>query len=159
MYEVEKVARCKRVMFGLLFVGVLISFFSFSSLGASSVNLTWLPTPDSGVVGYNVYYGNGSRSYQNQIPVGNNLTALLSGLTAGTKYYFAVTAIDAFGIESDFSGEASYLMPGNQAPTISPISPQTVMSGQATAAIPFTVGDAETAASNLTVSATSSSTT
>ncbi len=44
----------------------------------------------------------------------------------------------------------------NTAPTISDIANQTVSPGAATAAIAFTVGDAETAAANLTVTATSS---
>ncbi len=44
----------------------------------------------------------------------------------------------------------------NQAPTISNIADQTINQNSSTTAIPFTVGDAETAAASLTVSGTSS---
>ena len=46
----------------------------------------------------------------------------------------------------------------NTAPTISGIANQTVSMNKATAALPFTVGDAESSAASLTVSATSSNT-
>lgn len=48
---------------------------------------------------------------------------------------------------------------GNQAPTISDIADRTILVGGNTGTIPFTVGDAETAASSLTLSRTSSNTT
>jgi hypothetical protein len=47
----------------------------------------------------------------------------------------------------------------NTAPTISTIAPQTINEDTATNAIPFTVGDGESAAGNLTVSGSSSNTT
>ncbi len=49
--------------------------------------------------------------------------------------------------------------PTNTPPTISTIPALSVTSGQATVAIPFTIGDAETPATSLTVSGSSSSTT
>ncbi len=49
--------------------------------------------------------------------------------------------------------------PGNTAPTISDILDQTVAVNTATGALAFTIGDAETAANALTVSATSNNTT
>jgi hypothetical protein len=158
MYEVgTEVTRCKRVVLAVLLGGSLTILFPFSSLGAGSVNLAWTPTADASVVGYNVYYGNASRGYQNQIPVGTNSTTVLSGLADATQYYFAVTAVDAFGVESDFSDEASYRTPGNQTPSISAISDQAGTLNQATGPISFTINDAETAAANLTVSGASSS--
>ena len=47
----------------------------------------------------------------------------------------------------------------NTAPTITAIPAQTVVVGNSTAAIPFTIGDLETAASSLTLSASSDNTT
>jgi Ca2+-binding RTX toxin-like protein len=47
-------------------------------------------------------------------------------------------------------------VPPNTAPTISAIANQTTFQNTATAAIPFTIGDVETAASDLTVTASSS---
>src|SRR6185437_11430512 len=86
-----------------------------------------------------------SRSYQNEIPTGTNLTAAVSGLADGTTYYFSVTAVDASGLESDFSDEVAYSVPQtNQAPTISAIQNQVTAIGQSTTAIPFTISDSQT---------------
>ncbi len=159
MYDVTTAARLKRVLLGVLLRGSLIFLFSLTSLGANSVNLAWDASPDAGVAGYNVYYGTATHSYQGQIPVGNNLTGTVPGLADGTTYYFAVTAVDAFGLESDYSTEISYVTPGNQAPTISAISDQATTTGQPVGPIAFTVADGQTPVMNLTVSGSSSSTT
>src|SRR5690348_12550098 len=132
MCDVTTAARIKRVL-GVLLGGSLLLLSSLTSLGASSVALAWDPSPDSNVAGYNVYYGTASHSYQAQVPVGTNVTATVSGLSDGTTYYFSVTAVDAAGIESDFSAELADHTSGNAAPTISPIGGQTINSGQSTA--------------------------
>jgi len=68
-----------------------------------SVNLEW---EDNGeAASFNVYYGPDSRAYLNSINVGANLATTISGLAPLQTYYFAVTAVDASGIESDFSNE------------------------------------------------------
>jgi len=157
MYKAGTVARLKKVVLGILLPGCLSILFPFISNAAGSVNLAWDSSPDAGVAGYNVYYGTGSRSYQNEIPTGTNLTAAVSGLAGGQTYYFAVTAVDASGLESDFSGEVTYSVPQtNSPPTISAIPNQVTSAGQATPALSFTIGDAQTAASSLTLSAVSS---
>ena len=158
MYDVTTAARFKRVL-GVLLGASFLILFSLTSLRASSVNLTWDPSTDSNVVGYNVYYGTASHSYQTLIPVGNHVSAAVSGLSDGTTYYFAVTAIDAFGVESDFSTEISSHTSGNGTPSISLIGDQTVNAGQSTPAIAFSVTDSETSAGGLIVSGTSSDTT
>jgi sulfur relay (sulfurtransferase) complex TusBCD TusD component (DsrE family) len=67
----------------------------------------------------------------NQIPVtttnnvGNVTNATVSSLTSGTIYYFAATAVDTSGLESDYSTEIVYTIPVATAPTIvlsSPVS-------------------------------------
>src|SRR3569833_3518952 len=158
MYDVTTAARFKRVL-GVLLGASFLFLFSLTSLRASSVNQTWEPSTDSNVVGYNVYYGTASHSYQTLIPVGNHVSAAVSGLSDGTTYYFAVTAIDAFGVESDFSTEISSHTSGNGTPSISLIGDQTVNAGQATPAIAFSVTDSETSAGGVIVSGTSSDTT
>ena len=75
------------------------------------VTLAWQPSSDTNVTGYNVYYGAVSHVYPNMISVGNVTNATVNGLVGGTIYYFAVTAYDNFGDESDFSDEIAYLMP------------------------------------------------
>ncbi len=83
--------------------------------GSSSgfVTLSWDPpttnvdgTPVSDLAGYRIYYGLSSRNYSWVIDVGNVNTYKIENLSPGT-YYFAVTAYDTSGNESDYSNEVS----------------------------------------------------
>jgi hypothetical protein len=80
--------------------------------GTSSVDLQWNPNTDPSVTGYNVYYGDASRTYTNVISVGNTTNTSLGGLLEGKTYFFAVTAYDDSGDESDYSDETVYIVPG-----------------------------------------------
>jgi hypothetical protein len=75
------------------------------------------------VTGFNVYYGAHSRGYTNFMILGNTTSISISNLVPGAIYYFAATCVNAVGLESDFSDEASYFVPpsSNQAPTLDPI--------------------------------------
>ena len=81
-----------------------------------SVGLAWNPSPDSIVNGYRVYYGVASRSYSTMIDAGSNTNLVISNLVMGTTYYFAATAYTTNGLESDFSAEAIYTVPGIPTP-------------------------------------------
>jgi fibronectin type 3 domain-containing protein len=63
------------------------------------------------VQGYRVYYGTSSRAYLQTKGAGLDSTGetdfVVTNLQAGRTYYFAVTAYDASGNESDYSSEAS----------------------------------------------------
>jgi hypothetical protein len=65
------------------------------------------------VAGYRVYWGTASGSYGQArgagLNAGNSATYTVTGLTVGRTYFFAVTAYDAAGNESAFSGEVSKL--------------------------------------------------
>jgi fibronectin type 3 domain-containing protein len=66
------------------------------------------------VSGYRIYYGTASRSYDQAKGSGQfvtNTTATVPNLEGGTTYYFAVTAVDASGTESTYSGEATKAIP------------------------------------------------
>ena len=80
-----------------------------------SVTMAWSPSADTNVTGYNLYYGVTSGTYTNKTNVGSATNATVSGLIAGVTYYFAVTAYDAFGQESAYSSEISYLVPSGLA--------------------------------------------
>jgi hypothetical protein len=67
-----------------------------------NIAVEWQSVP--GATGYKLKYGTASGSYPNTIDVGNNLGQLVSGLTPGTTYYFAVTAYNGIG-ESSLSSE------------------------------------------------------
>jgi len=93
--------------------------------------LAWDPSPDPQVVGYRIYYGATSGNYTNSAPVGLVTSATLTGLAVGTKYYFAATAFDNTGGESDFSNETSYTpaAPANQPPTLNGLVNVTINEG------------------------------
>lgn len=74
------------------------------SLPKRSITLAW--NPDADAAEYNVYYGTASHSYSQLIPTLQPI-ATISALEWGVRYFFAVTAVNSAGIESDFSDEFS----------------------------------------------------
>jgi predicted hotdog family 3-hydroxylacyl-ACP dehydratase len=130
-------------------------------LQAADVQLAWDPSPSPEVTGYHLYWGPASRSYDQQQDVGFDTSATVTNLVAGTTYYFAVTAYESAGLESDFSNEVVYEPPlaiGNAAPTLAPIGDQTINEDGSTGPIALLVGDADTDVSALSLTATSSNT-
>jgi|ERR1700733_8243532 len=91
---------------------LLALFIGLPHTTAATVSLGWDPSSDTNVVGYNIYYGTASSNYTYKVAVGNIMATTLSNLTSGTTYYFAATAFDASGNESDFSNEATFIVPG-----------------------------------------------
>jgi len=129
----------------------------------TNVTLAWNPSQATGIVGYNVYSGAASKSYTNMFSVGNVTNTSAAGLRSGATYYFSVTAVDSAGLESPHSNEISYSVPtnnppvvSNTPPTISSIANQTINVNTGTGPLAFMIGDAQTPANNLTVSASSS---
>ncbi len=140
-----------------------LAVLCLSVRGQSSVTLAWNASTSSDVTGYNLYYGGASQTYTNMKPVGNMTNTTISSLLRGGTYYFSVTAIDAVGLESPNSNEITYTVPNtnsvpatNTPPLISSIPNQVLTVGSSTPALPFTVQDAQTPASSLVVTPTSS---
>jgi hypothetical protein len=95
-----------------LLVGWLGLFLGTLSVQADrSVTLAWDPVASSLLAGYRLYHGAQSRTYTSVMDVGNVTTNTVPGLASGQTYYFAVTAYDSSGLESDFSNEVSYTVP------------------------------------------------
>jgi hypothetical protein len=80
-----------------------------------SASLQWDASANTQVVGYRIYWGKASGSYQQAkgsgINAGNATSYAVQNLPGGATYYFAVTAYDASGIESTYSAEASKTLP------------------------------------------------
>jgi hypothetical protein len=93
---------------------VLLLFCSFVPAQAADVSLAWDLSTSPNISGYKVYVGNSSRIYGTPILIGTQTNYTVTGLSSGT-YYFAVTAIDPDGNESDFSNEVSQVI-GSSAP-------------------------------------------
>lgn len=72
----------------------------------ASRTLSWTAVPDSSVLGYKVYWGTDSHSYEANGDAGPNPTYTVTGLSAGTTYFFAVSAYSSGG-ESGLSDEVS----------------------------------------------------
>jgi hypothetical protein len=107
----------RKVPFNLLIFVVAIFSFTYlnpSSAFAYSVTLSWNApttnadgTPLKDLAGYYVYYGKQSQNYDHKNKVGNIKTYTVTNLADGAPYYFAVTARDASGNESEPSNEVS----------------------------------------------------
>ena len=83
-------------------------FLALLPFQVSGLTLTWDANPDTNTMGYIVYYGGQSLTYTNAIDVGMVRTAVIPGLATNIQYFFAVTAYNARGLESDFSAELVY---------------------------------------------------
>ncbi len=77
---------------------------------AGTVSLIWDANGEADLAGYKLHYGNSPRaqgSYTQTVPINNkNATTWDLSLPTGV-YYFALTAVDLVGNESDFSNEVS----------------------------------------------------
>ena len=100
----------RRVVLTLLFLNC-VAFATLPGFATQSVSLGWDPSADANVVGYNIYYGPASRSYNKLLVAGSATNIIVSGLVEGVTYFFAATAYDVTGTESDYSNEVSYSVP------------------------------------------------
>ncbi|HSU56339.1 MAG TPA: fibronectin type III domain-containing protein [Candidatus Dormibacteraeota bacterium] len=90
---------------------MLLGLSLVSATHARNIAASWDAVSDPEVAAYYVYYGPGSRFYTNRIPITGGSSAEISGLMEGDTYFFAVTAFNTNGLESDFSDEAMALIP------------------------------------------------
>jgi len=85
---------------------LLLASFSFAQ-EVSSVRVSWDANSEADLKGYKCYMGKAQRNYTQSEDVGNNLEYVWRNLDGNTLYYFAVTAYDTAGNESQFSAEVS----------------------------------------------------
>jgi hypothetical protein len=83
---------------------------------ASAVVLEWDSNTETNLAGYRLYVGEASRNYSTVLEAGNQNNREVTALQPGTTFYFAVTAYNSDGLESDFSEEISYTVPVENSP-------------------------------------------
>src|SRR5262245_24686845 len=125
------------------------------SLRADSIVLAWDSNSEPDIAGYTVYYGESTGSYINSTNLGLVTTNLVEGLTPGLTYFFAVTAYNTNGLESDFSNEVSYQVPTNSPLALLGLPLQLTFNKNTSAQLPFTVRGAGSG-SNLILRVTTS---
>ena len=77
--------------------------------------LTWTPpaqytdgTPLTDLAGYKVYWGTTPGSYTNSVTLSNpGLSSYVVDQLTPATWYFALTAVNTAGVESDLSNQAS----------------------------------------------------
>jgi fibronectin type 3 domain-containing protein len=87
---------------------------SLTGTGCHDIILTWAASTSTGVVGYNVYRGTASGGESttplNSTPI-NGTTYADENVTAGTEYYYVITAVGSNGVQSTDSGETEATVP------------------------------------------------
>ena len=118
----------------MLLVGLFTVFPSFiHGSHAAEVTLAWDANSEPNIAGYKIYYGLQSGTYSDTVNVGNFTSCVISDLVEGQTYYFAATAYNTVGYESDYSKEVSVYIKNSQACNPDPkgpfIQPVTVDNG------------------------------
>ena len=106
-----------RIRWGVL-VGMVVWIYVSTSLEAASVSLAWdRPTTNADgtqltdLTAYRLYHGLASGVYTDRLSVTSATSATFSNIPSGCSNYFAVTAVNSSGVESDFSREAVVYVP------------------------------------------------
>ncbi|MEZ5276882.1 MAG: Ig-like domain-containing protein [Opitutaceae bacterium] len=130
-----------------------------TSSWSADLTLSWTDNSDN-ETGFKIERSLNGSSFSQVATVGANVESYTdAGLTAGTQYWFRVRATNASG-DSGYTNVASATTAGsspvNTAPTISNITNQTIAEDGTTGSLAFVIGDGESAASGLSLSASSS---
>ena len=89
------------------------------SLEANSLEISWNPSPTPTVQGYRIYYGTDMNNLDQSIDVVGATSAIVSGLTNGIEYYFAVVAFDSD--EETATGSTLFSATPSQSITLVPL--------------------------------------
>jgi hypothetical protein len=104
----QKVPQSLKLAFSALFLFATFFFLFLALAGqaqAEQVTLAWDANSEPDVEGYKLYYGTAAQAYSQVINVGKNTQVTVSNLSQGVTYFFAVTAYNLEGDESEYSNE------------------------------------------------------
>ena len=152
--------KLSRPFTNFIVAGVLCLTCLMPAVASQRVDLTWKPSPNPNVAGYQIYYGPASRNYTNSSPFGKVTKGTISGLLEGATYYFSAKTKNSDGVESTFSNEASYAVPAttlNIPPTLQPIANVVINRNAAAQTISLTGISSGAAGENQAVRITASS--
>ncbi len=155
-------ARERRAALVTIILGAFSALTPLAAAAAGTVTLAWDASSGTNVItNYKVYYGVASRTYTNSASAGTGLTVSISNLVAGATYYFAATATDNSGLESDYSTEVSArITSANQPPTLNALANATINEGAGLQVVNLSgiTSGGTNEAQTLTVTASSSNT-
>lgn len=106
-----------RIAWACWLVGIITVTILARYAAAAEATFSWLPNTETDLAGYKIYYGPASRDYTTTIdcglpaPVNGRVQYTVTDLP-DTEMFFAATAYDTNGTESDFSVE----VPADPAP-------------------------------------------
>jgi hypothetical protein len=101
-------------LFPLLTLILLFIFIVLALPGAcfsAQVTIAWDGNAEPEVIGYRLHYGSASGTYSSYSDAGSQTACTLSGLEAGSIYFFAATAYDVYGNQSQYSTEITFTVP------------------------------------------------
>ena len=110
---------------------IWIALFIHFAAPLWALRLEWASTNDPDVVTYRVYIGSTPRQYYIRVSVPAEVSSFnVPELDDGGLFYFAVTAVNKAGLESEFSEEVSATIPGLVVPQARFLSGLFVLDGR-----------------------------
>ncbi len=108
-----------------LLLFVLVSALAFG-LRAEKATLSWNANTETDLAGYKVYKGSASGALTVVTNLGLQTSYVVDSLVQGQRVYFAVSAVNTFGLESPLSTEVAYDVPVNLPPVAHDASKTTI---------------------------------
>ncbi len=88
-------------------IPVSLTLGSATSSSVDSATLSWDANTEKSLAGYKLYMGTQSGVYGPPVTLGNVTSHQVTNLKLGSTYFFAITAYDTAGTESQYSNEVS----------------------------------------------------
>ena len=105
----------------IMFVIILLCILASTSAYAATVVVTWTANTEPDVVAYEIYYGNATGVYGDPVIATGRATTTctmtIPNPPVGQTFFFALKAVDAGGLKSGYSVEASCYIPDTTAPS------------------------------------------